>query len=210
MQLYLSRKRLFGLFSFAVGKVLLTGRSEEDLVRQSQAGDRTAFERLMRIYDPHIRRFVTRKVGTADRDDVVQDTWIAAWVAIKKFDPDSNFRLWIYAICFHKIQDHWRRRRTRGASAELEAEDPATLYLPAEFGRIELRECLDSFLKSCTAEQVEMLKMYYAYGFTLKEIADVYKRNLNTVKYQFYRLHELAGEHLPADPATLLSKAVVA
>lgn len=210
MQLYLSRKRMFGLLGFAVGKVMRLGRPEEALVRESQRGDRPAFDQLLKLYAPQIKRFVASKVSASDREDIIQDTWVAAWEGIRNFNADSDFRLWLFAICFHKIQDHWRRQRGRGALLDVDTQEAATLYYPSDFGKIELKLCLESFLAACTPEQIEFLQMYYAYGFTLKEIAEVHHRNLNTVKYQFYRIHELAARHLPADPETLLSKAVVA
>jgi RNA polymerase sigma-70 factor (ECF subfamily) len=210
MQLYMSRKRIFAIAALAVGKTIRLVTGEEELIRRSQAGDRKAFEGLIKVYSGHLRRFVSRKVIEADREDLLQDTWLAAWEGLKGFDPSTNFRLWLYSICYHKIQDHWRRKRTRGAPVQLDAEEPAGLYMPAEFGRVELRECLQTFFAACSPEQLEMLRQYYALGFTLKEIAECSGRNLNTVKYQFYRLHELAAAHLPADPETLLTKVVVA
>ncbi len=47
--------------------------------------------------------------------------------------------------------------------------------------------------------QREVLELYYYAELTLPEIAAALGRNLNTVKYQFYRAHALAAEGLAAE-----------
>jgi len=54
---------------------------------------------------------------------------------------------------------------------------------------VELRETIQAALKSVPDEQREVLELYYYAGQTLAEIGQALGRNLNTVKYQFYRAH---------------------
>jgi RNA polymerase sigma-70 factor (ECF subfamily) len=152
-----------------------------------------------------LRRFASRRLPTSDVDDVLQETWIAAWERVSTLEEASRFRAWVFSICYHKIQDSWRKRHT-WAYAELggNAEQGAS-YVPKEIAQIELRECIASFWDSCPTEQREVLRMYYADGLTLNEIGQILSRNLNTVKYQFYRAHELAASKLP-DSEILLAE----
>jgi RNA polymerase sigma-70 factor (ECF subfamily) len=155
--------------------------------------------------DP-LRRFISRRIRGEDREDVFQDTWLAVWESLPSFDARSNFRAWIYSICYHKIQDHWRREHYRPPCADIADVEGRAAYTPTEFATVELQEALRGFWNSCTPDQRELLRLYYSDGLTLKEIGVVLHRNLSTVKYQFYRVHELAVEKLPENPELLLRR----
>jgi len=144
-----------------------------------------------------LRRFVSKRLPAADVDDVLQDTWLAAWERVASFDGDSKFRAWAFSICHHKVQDYWRRHHSKSAQVRESFEDGSSTYVPKEFAQVELRECLSSFWSACPSDQREVLLMYYGDGLTLKEIGEILGRNLNTVKYQFYRAHDLAAGMLP-------------
>jgi len=147
-------------------------------------------------------------VPIADVDDVLQDTWLAAWERLPTLDEDRRFRAWVFTICYHKIQDSWRRKHSWAAADLGRYAEFEPTYFPREFSQVELRECLDSFWKACPVEQQEVLRMYYGDHLTLSEICQILGRNLNTVKYQFYRAHELAASKLP-DFETLLGVGIL-
>ena len=204
MQLAFSRKSLFALLSFATGSLIFRGRSDTALLKAARRRDREAFDRLRELHSASLRKFAARRLPASDIDDVLQDTWIAVWEGLPNFEGEDKFRTWVYSICFHKVQDHWRREHYRPPSASLVDAEGRAAYLPKEFAGAELRQALEQFWTSCSPDQRELLRMYYADGLTLKEIGQILGRNLNTVKYQFYRVHELAAKELP-EGASLLS-----
>ena len=55
---------------------------------------------------------------------------------------------------------------------------------------------MDEALLKLPENQREVLEMYYFAELTLPEIAGLLDRNLNTVKYQFYRAHTQVAEQL--------------
>ena len=140
---------------------------------------------------------------------MLQDTWLAAWESLPSFDGSCDFRTWIHSICYHKIQDHWRREHGRPQTAALPDSEPKAAYVPKEFASIDLREALREFWEACTPDQKELLRMYYSDGLTLKEIGTILNRNLSTVKYQFYRVHEIAGPILRGESRVLLAREVL-
>ncbi len=206
MQLVISRRTIFGLLSLAIGKAFLRSRSSHELVRAARSRDRRAFDELVAANQGSLKRFVTRRVNANDREDVLQDTWLAAWESLPSFDGSCDFRTWIHSICYHKIQDHWRREHARPQTASLPDSETRAAYLPKEFERVDLNEALREFWETCTPDQRELLQMYYSDGLTLKEISTVMNRNLSTVKYQFYRVHEIAGPILMGESQLLLAE----
>jgi RNA polymerase sigma-70 factor (ECF subfamily) len=197
MQLTISRKGLVALIGSIFGATFLAGRGDTALLRGAKDRDVDAFSNLMKLHAEPLRRFISRRVQERDIEDVYQETWVAAWESLPSFDSASRFRTWLFSICYHKIQDYWRREHMRPLTAQLMDFEGAIAYSPKEFDAVNLRESLRGFWEGCTSEQQELLRMYYSDGLTLKEISGVLAKNLNTVKYQFYRVHADAALKLP-------------
>lgn len=81
---------------------------------QAAQGDRAAFSRLMSGTKGDLHRFVTRYVGDADEAlDLVQESYAAAWLSIRRYDPARPFEAWLRTIALNKCRDWSRRRRVR-------------------------------------------------------------------------------------------------
>ncbi len=81
---------------------------------QAAQGDRAAFSRLMTATKGDLHRFITRYVGDPDEAlDLTQETYTAAWLSIRRYDPDRPFGAWLRAIALNKCRDWSRRRRVR-------------------------------------------------------------------------------------------------
>ena len=89
-------------------------RSDTELAFQAQIGDRHAFELLVQRYKGPLYRFVRRYVGNDDDAyDIVQDAFISAWMALKRYDKNRSFPVWLRAIALNKCRDFGRRQSVR-------------------------------------------------------------------------------------------------
>ncbi len=76
------------------------------------AGDRAAFEALVRQHTPRMYRVALRIVGEAvDAEDVVQDAWISAWRALRGYRGDAAPSTWLYRVVSNAAVAHLRHRR---------------------------------------------------------------------------------------------------
>lgn len=86
----------------------------DDLSVRAADGDVEAFGRLMKATKSELYRFVRRYVGDAEESyDLIQETYAAAWLAIRRYDPERPFETWLRAIAINKCRDWSRRRRVR-------------------------------------------------------------------------------------------------
>jgi len=196
MQIIFSRKSLVAFFATLIPASLVRGVRKTPLAPATDRRDREAFDAVVREHGDFFRRFVTRKVRESDRDDVLQETWMRAWQAFPNFDGRSSVRTWLYSVCYHTVQDYWRRERIRPIAEDLFQNEEGSAYFPSEFSGVDLRESMREFWESCSPGERELLSMYYSDGLALPEISRILNRNLNTVKYQFYRAHEGVREKL--------------
>lgn len=84
-------------------------RGDPDLVARARAGDEAAFEALVAQYRTAIFNFLYRQ--TADRDvaeDLTQDTFLKAWLALPATRDDLRVGAWLYRIARNCFLDHGR------------------------------------------------------------------------------------------------------
>ena len=89
-------------------------QERQALQTRAAHGDVVAFEALMRDTKAGLYRFVRRYVGDADETyDLVQEAYAAAWLAIRRYEPERSFEAWLRTIAINKCRDWSRRRNIR-------------------------------------------------------------------------------------------------
>lgn len=157
----------------------MTLSGEADLVSAAQAGDATAFSRLVAAHQQAVRGFLRRLCGShADADDLAQDAFVTAWSRIAAFRRGESLRAWLCGIAYRKWLTHRRRtvrRMVREAEAVAEADPPrdaapnARLDAAAALGRLAPDE------RACVA-------LCLAAEFSHAEAAEALGLPLGTVK----------------------------
>jgi RNA polymerase sigma-70 factor (ECF subfamily) len=104
--------------------------SDAELALQAQAGERRAFNKLVQRHKDSLFRFVRRYIGDGDDAyDIVQDTFISAWLALPRYDRSKSFPSWLRAIALNKCRDFGRRQTVRRRFSRMigfyEPEPPA-------------------------------------------------------------------------------------
>lgn len=97
--------------------VMPTSQSIQELVTESQKGDRSAFDRLAAIHRGELEVFVISRLGPAVRcqletEDVVQDTFLKAYDGLGRFQwrGSESFARWLRGIAEHLIRNASRKR----------------------------------------------------------------------------------------------------
>lgn len=106
--------------------------SPADLSARAAGGDRAAFSELMRQTRTALFRFIRRYVGDEQEAwDLLQETYAAAWINIRRYDPARPFEAWIRTIALNKCRD-WSRRRfvRRFIRGGVDLSSPEALAVP--------------------------------------------------------------------------------
>lgn len=96
----------------------LAARGDAELValhlNGPPAGRQAAFAELMRRYKPPLYRLIVAQTGhAADAPDLLQDSFVAAHAALRRYDPGRSLHAWLARIAINKCRDWHRRRRVR-------------------------------------------------------------------------------------------------
>jgi RNA polymerase sigma-70 factor, ECF subfamily len=101
---------------------------EQALVRKAQAGDRLAFDDLVRRYDRDVLRLALNLVHRSeDARDIYQESFLRVYRNLHRFRFECSFYTWLYRIVTNVALDHLRRRTSR-------REDQAPVPDAAEAG----------------------------------------------------------------------------
>jgi len=100
------------------------------LIAAAKAGDRTAFEALVRATSAEIYTLAYRLTGDEeDARDVVQDAYFRAYRSIKRFRGDARFSTWMYRITANCAATHMAKR-AKGRHDELSDDEPVADHRP--------------------------------------------------------------------------------
>jgi len=108
------------------------GDTDAVLAVRAASGDDQAFALLVRRHRNGLYGFVRRYVGDGDPSiEVIQETFVSAWRALKRYDPERPFGVWLRAIALNKCRDRARRAAVRRmVFGDRDADSPEALRQP--------------------------------------------------------------------------------
>lgn len=128
-----------------------------------------------------------------DAKDAVQDTFVKAWLAMGKYDPEQRFETWIYRIAVNVCYDRMRagrRRKVYGRPAGDYADDAADTE--AKLVNRELRESIMSLTQGLSVKQKLVFTLADLEELSTEEIRKATGLSTASVKSNLY----LARKHI--------------
>jgi RNA polymerase sigma-70 factor (ECF subfamily) len=107
---------------------------DRELMRRAAAGDRAAFDVIVRRHQAAVYRFA--RAATRSREaaeDLLQETFLAAWRAAASYRAEASLRTWLLTIARHAA---WRERDRRGREP-VDAHPVDVLGLQAGWGQVD-------------------------------------------------------------------------
>lgn len=174
--------------------------AELRLIKLSRTGDRSAFNKLVELYQNKIQRLGYRMLlNKPDTDDIVQETFIRVYLNLNSYDENQKFSTWIYKICKNACIDFLRKRKPL-LSLDSPLEDGSTYYqkLPVvdespEFIalRSEIKDEIHHALTRLPEKYRVCIQLYYLEELSLQEISTTLDIPVTTVKTRIHRGREL-------------------
>lgn len=104
--------------------------STTELLARARAGDGDAFRELAEPYRRELHVHCYRMLGSYhDAEDVLQDTWLAAWQGLAAFEERASIRRWLYRIatnrCLNALRSTGRRPVTEVNIPSFDPPEPS-------------------------------------------------------------------------------------
>ena len=161
------------------------------LMRAAQAGDRAAYERLLREISPLIRALVRRHCSNrADIEEMVQDTLLTLHRVRHTYDPGRPFCPWLAAIAWRRSIDALRRR-IRVSKYETpehgEYETFSDAAANSDLEGVRSAEEVEDLLRLLPARQREALQSLKLKEMTLAEASAASGQSVAALKVNTHR-----------------------
>jgi RNA polymerase sigma-70 factor (ECF subfamily) len=180
--------------------------SDEDLARRFVAGERAAFDELVRRHRDRIFRFVRWHLGApgGEAEDVTQDVLIEVFRSLPRYEGRSRLRTWMLGLAHNVCRQ--RRRWTGGArrlavagvaEEALRTVPDAEADLEALLARRETQAQVRSAIERLGPEHRDVVLLREIEGLSYGEIAGVLGIPLGTVRSRLHNARvELAARLL--------------
>lgn len=181
------------------------------LIELSQAGDKSAFDALIRKYEQRAYQYAYRLTSNKDEaSDIVADAFVRVYSALKNFRGQSSFGTWLYRIltnCYLDMRKRERNRRHESIEATLQIDGGEVQRQfedesdgPSEILERSAREtAVQSALTNMPEYQQAMLVMYHVEMLTYEEISEALDLPIGTVKSRLNRARLSLRDHLSND-----------
>lgn len=171
-------------------------KNDREIIKKYLSGDEAAFSELVKKYLQPVYSFVFRFVLDRDTaEDLTQETFLKAWKNLKRYDPERNFRTWLFAIAKNTVFDYFKKKKEILFSSFADEEGENWLenvndenILPDEIlERKSISKELDVALQKLPPHYRAILLLHYKEDFTLHEIAEILEEPYNTIKSRHIR-----------------------
>lgn len=165
------------------------------------------FDTLYTRYQPVVRRRLQALLRRYPNEveDAVQETFVKAWRALDRVDPDSNVQAWMLSIATNAALDLMRSPRFRqwqsldsGWENEDGVEQPLASLLADShdgFAALETSETMTHLFR-CLPWHYRTVLLLAAQGYNLNELVATLHLRVSTVKSLLFRARQAAQEHL--------------
>jgi RNA polymerase sigma-70 factor (ECF subfamily) len=174
----------------------------------NRADDQRIFERLVKKYRPRLGRMLSRYLGERPEiEDISQETFFKAYLALSTFRGESAFYTWLYRIGVNTAKNYLIAQGRRApVSATLGAEEVEALrnsgrlrdiatperVLAAKRIGLKVNEAMDSLPK----ELRQAIVFREIDGLGYDEIAKKMSCPVGTVRSRIFRAREAVAEKL--------------
>jgi RNA polymerase sigma-70 factor (ECF subfamily) len=176
---------------------------EQALVRRAQAGDRLAFEELVRRYDREVLRLALNVVRRPeDARDIYQESFLRVYRNLHRFRFECSFYTWLYRVVTNVALDHLRRRNSRreeqaptpddaeGGTRDFFDRQPemrATANPEKRLLGQELGRHIEEAMKRLSPRERLVFEMKHYHGMRLRAIGNLLGTTEETAKNSLFR-----------------------
>ncbi|MCG9894962.1 MAG: RNA polymerase sigma factor [Fimbriimonadaceae bacterium] len=163
---------------------------EMKMVLAAQRGDRDARERIVEIHRPAIQAHMRRMLRSSeDVEDAVQETFVKAFRALHRFDPNRPLGPWLMRIATNCGVDLIRNRRQDPedlSRVEYQVADPS-VQVEAETEQSLLVDLIGEAMAALPLQHRQAMQLRHIHHMAVEEIAALLNKPEGTVKSWLFR-----------------------
>ena len=161
--------------------------SDLKFIRQAIKGNKSAFGKLVELYQDQILFLIYDYLGNYDEaKDAAQDVFVKAFEKLKYFNQKAEFKTWLYRIAINTSIYYLRKRKSMlDSQKNIQSTLSENLNDNTE---IELWD--DLFYDAVNAlseNQYSAIVLKYFHDKSTKEISEILECDINTIRVHLHR-----------------------
>ncbi len=170
---------------------LIKQLSDEAIVEQTRSSDQELYAILVERYQHKLLRYAQNLIHDEHKaTDVVQESFIKAFINLQGFDTKKKFSSWIYRIVHNEAMNSIRKHQKEISLPE-DFEFASSENIEADFEQQEIVDAVQTRLKELPIIYAEPLALRYLEEKTYEEISDILHLPMGTVATRINRAKNL-------------------
>ena len=170
-----------------VGRNQRTGTSDAaELVKASQAGERGAFDELVRLYQRRAMQVATRVLGNAnDAAEAVQAGFVRAYLNIDKLREPKRFEIWLLRIVTNAAISQARAAKRRLQQIRIaDCAGSKKTFSPVDrHGTEELKEAIQRAMLRLSKKEAKAMSLFGLQNLSHGEVAEIMGCSVEAVRW---------------------------
>jgi RNA polymerase sigma-70 factor (ECF subfamily) len=176
--------------------VITTGLSDTEIIGRVLQGQQSVFSLLVERYQNYVFTLVLRFVeGREDAEEIAQDVFVKAYRSLADFRGESKFSTWLFTITRTTCISFLRKRKLDTLSLDnektgLQAVDKESGFRANLIEQKSRHAMLNEAIGMLSADDSQVLTLFYKGEQTLEEIGHIMGMETNTVKVKLHRARQ--------------------
>jgi len=165
--------------------------SDEQLIEKVRSADQELYTLVVKRYQDKLLRYATGIIKDQDKaSDVVQESFIKAFINLKGFNINKSFSSWIYRIV-HNEAINLIRKHQKEVKLPENIDFKSKENIEEEFDKKEIVKNVQKCLKEIPLIYVEPITLFYIEEKSYEEISDILRLPMGTVATRINRAKKI-------------------
>lgn len=165
-----------------------TNTSETKLINRAKNGDHAAFEALLSPLLPIIYHYLLPCLHSPeDIKDLIQESMLAVWLSLERYQGSSSFQTWCLSIVRHKLFDYYRSSR-KITSVSLEEQEDKCIDENVLEDQAETRMLAEEIYAVLEENEREIVFWIFQARLSYQETAQITGLPIGTIKSRMARI----------------------
>ncbi|HEY4480334.1 MAG TPA: RNA polymerase sigma factor [Candidatus Paceibacterota bacterium] len=161
--------------------------SDEDIIQKVRSSDRDLYVVIIKRFEGKLLRYAVNLIKDKDKAvDIVQESFIKAFINLRGFDIKKKFSSWIYRIVHNETINVLKRYRKEIPLLE-DVDFKSSENLEEDFDKKAMVERVEKCFDKMPILYAEPLFLYYIEDKSYEDISDILRIPMGTVATRISR-----------------------
>lgn len=165
--------------------------SDEEIIKKVRTSDQELYVVIIDRYQKKLIRYAFNLIKNEDKAiDIVQESFIKAFIDLNNFNIEKKFSSWIYRIVHNQainLAKKYQKETPLLENWDFKSDD----NIESIFEQKEIKENVEKCLKEISLLYSEPLSLYYIDEKSYEEISDILRIPMGTVATRINRAKKL-------------------